>query len=336
MGSSRPIEASAAGPPRCPARRSRTTRCASTATTTWGSGPDALTQARCLLRESILSLRQAASSVRCSPLLPPGRQPRFGLGALVWPPPPPPGAPALLRAVPAPRLGHPVVPVDPRARQHRRRPLRRGAAALAGVDGGDLPASRRAADRPGAALPALARLAPDLVVRGAHLPGGGAARGGLALAVRPGSWALRGARLPRHHGAPGVRGGPHRLLPVEPVANHLQYLALPGPLAWVASLLAGLRPGRWRRAGAVVMAGVAVAMATSTHLRARAFEDDSTLWAAAASQAPDSLHASWKLAAWRAACSEPDRVGWACHCPARPAPARGSALSGGISSGARP
>ncbi len=79
----------------------------------------------------------------------------------------------------------------------------------------------------------------------------------------------------------------------SPVANHLQYLALPGPLAWVASLLAGLRPGRWRRAGAVVVAGVAVAMATSTHLRARAFEDDSTLWAAAASQAPDSLHASW-------------------------------------------
>jgi Flp pilus assembly protein TadD len=94
----------------------------------------------------------------------------------------------------------------------------------------------------------------------------------------------------------------------SPVANHLQYLALPGPLASAASLLAGLRPGRWRRAGVVALVAALAAMGLSTHLRARAFTDDSTLWEAAARQAPDSLHASWMHAVALRKSGQPSRA----------------------------
>jgi protein O-mannosyl-transferase len=84
---------------------------------------------------------------------------------------------------------------------------------------------------------------------------------------------------------------------VGPVANHLQYVALLGPVALVAAAVAAAlerarAPGVAR--GAVGLA--VVALAALTFRRAGALEDDLALWRAAARDAPQSHVAAWKHA----------------------------------------
>jgi tetratricopeptide (TPR) repeat protein len=79
---------------------------------------------------------------------------------------------------------------------------------------------------------------------------------------------------------------------VGPVANHLQYLALIGPVALVAYATA-LCQSRSRLAVRAVAALAVVLVATATFRRAQAYESDLTLWRAAARDAPDSLFALW-------------------------------------------
>lgn len=83
---------------------------------------------------------------------------------------------------------------------------------------------------------------------------------------------------------------------ISPVSNHLQYLALAGPVALVASAIARSARGRaevpvWLGAMALV-----AALANATFARAAAFRDDVTLWREASAAQPDSLYALWMTA----------------------------------------
>lgn len=78
-------------------------------------------------------------------------------------------------------------------------------------------------------------------------------------------------------------------LRIAPVADHLQYLALMGPVALAGAGLARLsRPGRWRPAGLAASGAVAVALAALTAVRAGAFLGDLPFWEAAARGSPQS------------------------------------------------
>ncbi|WP_242343189.1 glycosyltransferase family 39 protein [Anaeromyxobacter terrae] len=79
-----------------------------------------------------------------------------------------------------------------------------------------------------------------------------------------------------------------------PVSNHLQYVALMGPVALAAAGLARLAASH-RRAAVVAGGAVAVVLAAVTATRAAAFQDDLTLWTAAVRAAPGSLMAHWQL-----------------------------------------
>ena len=81
-----------------------------------------------------------------------------------------------------------------------------------------------------------------------------------------------------------------------PVASHLQYLALMGPVALVAAGLARLGAGRPRTAalaGSALLVAVLVAGSAS---RAAAFRDDLSYWSAAERGAPQSLVSALALA----------------------------------------
>lgn len=83
---------------------------------------------------------------------------------------------------------------------------------------------------------------------------------------------------------------------VAPVANHLQYLALPGPAALAGAALAWLgRRAPWPARAAA--AGAVLLLAASTHGRARAFESDRTFWEASVRAAPEAAFARMQLAA---------------------------------------
>ena len=85
-------------------------------------------------------------------------------------------------------------------------------------------------------------------------------------------------------------------LHVGPVSNHLQYLALMGPVALVAGGLATLAGGRWRVPAAALAAALVAWLGAATWRRAASFESDLTLWSAAARDAPGSLYAAWMYA----------------------------------------
>jgi tetratricopeptide (TPR) repeat protein len=80
-----------------------------------------------------------------------------------------------------------------------------------------------------------------------------------------------------------------------PVSNHLQYLALMGPVALVAAGIERLRQAR-PAAGAALAVALAVFLGVLAHGRAAAFESDATLWAAAVEDAPASPIARYQLA----------------------------------------
>ncbi len=84
-------------------------------------------------------------------------------------------------------------------------------------------------------------------------------------------------------------------LRVGPVANHLQYLALAGPVAVVARGIRLALDGRRRAFAGATMAIAALLVMTTAH-RAAAFEDDLTLWRAAVADAPESTFARRELA----------------------------------------
>lgn len=78
-------------------------------------------------------------------------------------------------------------------------------------------------------------------------------------------------------------------LRVAPVAGHLQYLALMGPVTLGAAALARTwRPGPWRRVGLAATGATAVALLALSAARANAFQDDAHYWEAAARLAPQS------------------------------------------------
>ncbi len=79
-----------------------------------------------------------------------------------------------------------------------------------------------------------------------------------------------------------------------PVSNHLQYVALMGPVALVAAGFAKLAASH-RRATIAGAGAVAALLALATATRAAAFQDDLTLWTAAVRAAPESLMAHWQL-----------------------------------------
>ncbi len=83
-------------------------------------------------------------------------------------------------------------------------------------------------------------------------------------------------------------------LRIAPVSNHLQYLALMGPAAFLAWAIARLAAHAPAAAIAVGAAGVVACAATTFH-RASAFEDDLALWQAAVREAPDSAFARQAL-----------------------------------------
>jgi protein O-mannosyl-transferase len=81
---------------------------------------------------------------------------------------------------------------------------------------------------------------------------------------------------------------------LAPVSNHLQYLALMGPVAlagWAGARLASRRP----RVAAVVGAAVVGWLGVVTFQRASAFSDDLALWQAAVRDAPASAVARLEL-----------------------------------------
>lgn len=80
-----------------------------------------------------------------------------------------------------------------------------------------------------------------------------------------------------------------------PVSNHLQYLALMGPVSLVAAVLA-IAAERWRTAARLASALVAVVLIFVTSTRAGSFHDDLSLWKAAVHDAPQSFNAAWTLA----------------------------------------
>jgi hypothetical protein len=80
---------------------------------------------------------------------------------------------------------------------------------------------------------------------------------------------------------------------VGPASNHLQYLALVGPVAVVAAGLARLSDGRWRVPALLASAAASLVLLVATNIRARTFRDDATLWQAATRDSPQSLYAAW-------------------------------------------
>lgn len=83
---------------------------------------------------------------------------------------------------------------------------------------------------------------------------------------------------------------------IGPVSNHLQYLALLGPLAlWGAGLSRVLDRAPPLPARAMA-AALVVALALYTHVRARAFHDERSLWARAVAEQPRSAVARLQLA----------------------------------------
>jgi tetratricopeptide (TPR) repeat protein len=79
-------------------------------------------------------------------------------------------------------------------------------------------------------------------------------------------------------------------LGVGPVSNHLQYLAMIGPLSLAAWAITSAS-ARWPTAVKAGAAVAVVALGASTMRRAATFESDLTLWRAAASDAPDQMFA---------------------------------------------
>jgi len=82
---------------------------------------------------------------------------------------------------------------------------------------------------------------------------------------------------------------------IAPVSNHLQYLALMGPVALMgtgADAVARRSPTTARAVGAVVV----LAFGATTFHRAGAFSDDHTLWTSAVREAPRSVYARLQLA----------------------------------------
>ena len=80
-----------------------------------------------------------------------------------------------------------------------------------------------------------------------------------------------------------------------PVSNHLQYLAIMGPVSLVAAVLATAAV-RWRTAARLASALVVVVLIFVTSTRAGSFHDDLSLWKAAVRDAPQSFNAAWTLA----------------------------------------
>jgi len=85
-------------------------------------------------------------------------------------------------------------------------------------------------------------------------------------------------------------------LAFAPVSNHLQYLALMGPVALVAAGLAGVAEGRWRPVAVAASIACVAWLGAETFRRSRAFESDLTLWQAAVRDAPGSAVARYQFA----------------------------------------
>ena len=68
----------------------------------------------------------------------------------------------------------------------------------------------------------------------------------------------------------------------SPVGNHLQYLALMGPAALVAAVLARVAQGRWRTVAYATAGAIALSLGVGTAVRASAYQDDLSLWTRAA------------------------------------------------------
>ena len=81
---------------------------------------------------------------------------------------------------------------------------------------------------------------------------------------------------------------------VGPVSNHLQYLAICGPVAFVA-WAAARAAERWRAATAVVSSLAVIGLGTATALRASAFQGEIELWTEAVRSAPESAFAHYQL-----------------------------------------
>jgi tetratricopeptide (TPR) repeat protein len=77
-----------------------------------------------------------------------------------------------------------------------------------------------------------------------------------------------------------------------PVSNHLQYLALMGPMALVAAGLARAAERRWHLPAQVATVVLLLAFGAGAAWRATAFQDDLTLWTRAERDAPQSLVAA--------------------------------------------
>jgi hypothetical protein len=87
-------------------------------------------------------------------------------------------------------------------------------------------------------------------------------------------------------------------LHVGPVSNHLQYLALMGPVALVAAGLAvlGRAGGRLAAAGGAAAVAIAGWLGATTWSRSGTFADDLSLWRQAVTDAPRSAYAAWMYA----------------------------------------
>jgi Flp pilus assembly protein TadD len=86
---------------------------------------------------------------------------------------------------------------------------------------------------------------------------------------------------------------------VGPVSNHLQYLAIMGPVALMAA--AATTAGRSSRLARPVSAAAVLALGLATSRRSAEFHDDVRLWSAAARDAPGNAFARAQLGAllWR-------------------------------------
>ena len=85
-------------------------------------------------------------------------------------------------------------------------------------------------------------------------------------------------------------------LALAPVSNHLQYLALMGPVAVVANGLARVAVGRWRPVAVAASIALVACFGAETFRRAHSFESDLTLWQAAVRDAPGSAVARYQFA----------------------------------------
>lgn len=116
---------------------------------------------------------------------------------------------------------------------------------------------------------------------------------------------------------------------VGPVSNHLQYLALLGPVALMAAGGAWMARGRWRLPASLAIAAALAALAALTWSRSAGFRDDLSLWRMAVREQPQSLFATWMLAdqlgergAQREALEVLDRLAMGARDPATSARAR--------------